>query len=249
MSGSTAMSAAGRSLPTTYPYGLISISKRDSQRAGSVPAPLYPVLEHLQGRRAISFGGAGHRTVVAFLDPALIRTGVFAGQRQPHQATRPLRRETVAIEQHLPKHGLRLVLTLLGGQPKPARAIGEIARSGVGGLQVEARQIVLRVGVAEIGRSVSEHLARPLWIGRDLRIRDTGQVIPSERDKGVGNDLRLRSGWAVLAMGVGDAAEIVEGEQVVLRHAVAFGVHPTELPLRNRVAVLGGILQRRKRGA
>src|SRR4029077_9276737 len=41
--------------------------------------------------------------------------------------------------------------------------------------------------------------------------------------------------------------EIVEGKQVVLRHTLAFGVHPTELPLRNRVAVLGGILQRRKR--
>src|SRR5215472_1353591 len=150
MSGSTAMCAAGSSLPTTYPCGLISISRRDSHRAGSVPAPLHPVLEHLQRQRAIAFGGAGHRAVVAFLDPALIRTGVFAGERQPHQASRPLRRETVTVEQHLPKHGLRLVLTLLRGQPKPARAIGEVAWRGVGSLQVEARQIVLRVSVAEI---------------------------------------------------------------------------------------------------
>jgi len=40
---------------------------------------LEPAAQHLQGCRAIAFGGAGHRAVVAFLDPAFLRAGIFVG--------------------------------------------------------------------------------------------------------------------------------------------------------------------------
>jgi hypothetical protein len=37
-------------------------------------------------------------------------------------------------------------------------------------------------------------------------------------------------------MRIGDAAEIFEGAQIVLGDAVAIGIHPPELPLRERMA-------------
>src|SRR6516164_3934127 len=149
MSGSTVMSAPGRSRRTTYRCGPTWTSKRDRfGEVRSVPAALHPVLEHLQGHGAIVIRSAGDRAVVAFLDPTLVRTGVLARKRQPHQATRALRRDAVAIEQHLPEHRLRLVLALLRRKAEPARAIGELARRRIGGLQVEPGEIILRVGIS-----------------------------------------------------------------------------------------------------
>ena len=42
---------------------------------------------------------------------------------------------------------------------------------------------------------------------------------------------------------VGDAAEIFKRPQIVLGDAIAVGIHPAELPLRHRMAALGGVLQ------
>jgi hypothetical protein len=91
-------------------------------------AALHPVLEHLQGCRAIAFGGAGHRAVVAFLDPAFLRAGIFVGQRQPHQATRPLARQIVAIDHHAGARTLRARGRRLLGpdKRKSAREISEL---------------------------------------------------------------------------------------------------------------------------
>ena len=50
-------------------------------------------------------------------------------------------------------------------------------------------------------------------------------------------------------MRVGDAAEIFERAQIVLGDAVAIGIHPAELPLRDGMAAFGRILQRRQRAA
>src|SRR5271163_5315749 len=68
-----------------------------------------------------------------------------------------------------------------------------------------------------------------------------------ERHEGAGDKARLRRAWIFLRMGIGDLAEIVEGAKVVLRHAVAVGVHAAELPLRHRLPLLGGILKRGER--
>ena len=46
-------------------------------------------------------------------------------------------------------------------------------------------------------------------------------------------------------MGVGELLEIFERAIVVARDAVAVGIHAAELPERDAVAMLGGVLQRR----
>ncbi len=140
------------------------------------------------------------------------------------------------------------MLALLGGQTKPARAVAEIVPRGVRRLQVKPRQIVLRVGVAEIGRGIGEHLPGAIGIGLDLGVRDAVEVVAPQRHEGIGDDRRLRRRRAVLGMRVGDAAEIFEGAQIVLDDAIAIGIHPAELPLRDGMATLGGVLQRSQRG-
>src|SRR5271165_6366267 len=92
----------------------------------SIPLALHPVLEHLQRHGAVVVGGLGESAVVVFLDPGLVRTGAVAGERQPHQAAGGLPRQAVAVEQHLAEQRLRLVLALLRGKAKPARAVAEI---------------------------------------------------------------------------------------------------------------------------
>ncbi len=66
----------------------------------------------------------------------------------------------------------------------------------------------------------------------------------AELHERVGDEARLRKLRIVFGMGIGDAAEILEGAQFVARHAVARRIHAAELPLRQRVALLGGVLQR-----
>src|SRR3954454_23262398 len=110
----------------------------------SVLAPLHPVLEHLQRHGAVVLGGLGDRTVVAFLDPGLVRRGAVARERQPHQAAGRLPRQLVAVKKHLSEHGLGLVLALLRGEAKPARAVSRIA-GRADAVEIKPRQIVLGV--------------------------------------------------------------------------------------------------------
>ena len=69
----------------------------------------------------------------------------------------------------------------------------------------------------------------------------------AERDECVGDEARLRRVRIIVGVAVGDAAEIFEGLEIVLRDAVAFGIHAPELPLRQRVALLGRVFERRAR--
>ena len=192
------------------------------------------MLEHLQCHGAVVVGGLGESAVIAFPNPALVGGGIVARQRQPHQAAGGLPRQPVAGEQHLAEHRLRLMLALLGCQTKPARSVAEVVPRGVRRLQVKPRQIVLRVGIAEIGRGIGKHLPGAIGVRLDLGIRDAVEVVASQRHEGVGDDRRLRRRRAVLGMRVGDAAEIFEGAQIVLDDAIAIGIHPAELPLRGR---------------
>src|ERR1700692_2572758 len=142
MSVSTAMCAPGRNRRITCRSGSTWIWRRPEVRPfvrarRSVPAALYPVLKHLQRHRTVILGRLADRLVVAVLDPDLVRRGAVARQRQPHQPAGGLTRQLVTVEQHLTEHGLRLMLALLGGQTKPARAIAEIIARGAGALEVE----------------------------------------------------------------------------------------------------------------
>src|SRR4029077_12934004 len=71
-----------------------------------------------------------------------------------------------------------------------------------------------------------------------------GEIILPESDERIGDEGRLRPVRIVVRMAVGDAAEILEGAQVAAWHALAGGVHAAELPLRDRIALLGRVLQR-----
>ena len=66
----------------------------------------------------------------------------------------------------------------------------------------------------------------------------------TECNEGIGDEARLRRVGIVLGMTVRDAAEIFESLEIVLRNAVAFGVHAAELPLRERVAFFSGVFER-----
>src|SRR5260370_41679279 len=108
------------------------------------------------------------------------------------------------------------MLALLGGKAEPARAIAEIIPRRADAPEIEPGQIILRVGITEIRRRVGEHLPRALWIGLDLRVGNAVEVVPPQRDKGVGDDRRLRRRRAVFLVGIGDAAEILKGAKIVL---------------------------------
>src|SRR5271154_2517738 len=151
----------------------------------SVALALHPVLKHLQRHGPVVVGSLGNSAVVTFLDPDFVRTGAIASQGQPHQAARSLARQAVAVEQHLNEQGLRFVLSLLRRKTQPARAIAEVVARSIGSLEVEPRQIVLRVRITEIGRGIGEHFACAIRVRLDLGIGDTVQVIAPERDKGV----------------------------------------------------------------
>src|ERR1700756_634610 len=85
-----------------------------------IPLAAHPSLDHLQRHGTIVVGGLGKSAVVALLDPGLIGPGAVAGQGQPHQPARGLARQLLAVEQHLAKQRLRLMLALLRGQAEPA---------------------------------------------------------------------------------------------------------------------------------
>ena len=66
----------------------------------------------------------------------------------------------------------------------------------------------------------------------------------AERHEGVGDEARPRDRRVFVGVGVGELLEIFERAIVVAGDAVAVGIHAAELPEREAVAVLGGILQR-----
>src|SRR6516225_9343082 len=99
-----------------------------------------------------------------FLDPSVLWAGRIAREREPHQAARGLTRYELALEQHVAEQRLRLILALVGGEAEPARRELRILRPN-GSFDVDAAQIVLCIGVAEVGRRISKHLARAIRIG------------------------------------------------------------------------------------
>src|SRR5262249_58982823 len=81
-------------------------------------------------------------------------------------------------------------------------------------------------------------------IGLDVAIWNSLKIIVSERNEGVGDEARLRGVRIVIGVTVGDAAEIVERLEIVLRHAIAFRIHAAEFPLRERMTVFRSIFKR-----
>jgi hypothetical protein len=55
----------------------------------------------------------------------------------------------VAGKQHGAQHGLRLALPLLRRQAEPARRLARVVRRA-DAVEIEPRQIILRLGIAEI---------------------------------------------------------------------------------------------------
>src|SRR4029078_8014036 len=108
---------------------------------------------------------------------------------------------------------------------------------------VESATIVLRRWVAEIRCRVGEHLSRALRVALDFRLRNSLEIIMTERNEGVRDEARLRQVGVFVCAAAGDAAEIFESLEIVLRNAVAFGIHAAEFPLRERVTFLGGVFK------
>ena len=110
--------------------------------------------------------------------------------RQPHETFGALERKSVeAIEQHMAEQRLSLKVTLVGRDRQPTRSLTRIARhDAVGTIEIEACQIILRVGIAEIQRRILKHFQCPLRVGLDVGFRDAVEAVDADRHKGVGND-------------------------------------------------------------
>src|SRR5262249_13086432 len=113
--------------------------------------------------------------------------------------------------------------------------------------EIKPPQLVLRVGIAEIGRCIAEHVAGAGEIGRDLRVWYAGQIVMTKCNEGISDEPRLRATGCFIRIAVGDLAEIIERAQIVAWHAIAVGVHPVKLPLRHWLTLLGSVLQRGER--
>ena len=88
------------------------------------------------------------------------------------------------------------------------------------------------------------HLVRARRVRLDVGALDALEEIRAERHEGVGDDGRVRRIRALVGVFVGDLGEVFEGLEVVERHAVAARIHAPELPLGERVALLGGEFER-----
>ena len=92
-------------------------------------------------------------------------------------------------------------------------------------------------------RRVVEHLQRPIGVRGDPRVGNAVEIVDAECDEGARHERRLARVGLVLVVIVDDLREVVEGLGIVVGHAVARRVHLAELPLRQRFAALGSILQ------
>src|SRR5262249_60313371 len=90
-----------------------------------------------------------HRAVIELGAPGLIGASAILGEREPHEAARGLARNMIALKQHGTEHRLRLALTFLCREAEPSRCLARIARSA-GAVEIQPRQIILRVGIAEV---------------------------------------------------------------------------------------------------
>src|SRR6516225_9573681 len=185
-----------------------------------IVAALEPIFEIDERRGAFVIARTLERAVIDRLHPGFVGAGAVAAENEPHQPARRLPRHDLSLEKHVAQGDLGATLALGRGQLEPARCLMRVAWCRG---EVETTEFVLRVGVAEIGRGVAEHVAGAGAVRRDLRIRYAGQIIMPERDEGVGDEAGLRRARCFVWMAVGDLAEIAERAQVIARYASATG--------------------------
>jgi hypothetical protein len=137
-------------------------------------------------------------------------------------------------------------VALVGGEHEPRNRPLRIA-TDPRAFDVEHRELVLRLGIAEVRRCVIKHPPCPFRARGDRRIGDAGQVILPQRYERVGDIARAWYRRIIVGVAVGEFAEILKRPVGVGRHAVPRRIHATELPQREAVPVLGGVLQRTDR--
>src|ERR1700704_1705456 len=211
-----------------------------------IPTALQPGFEIGKRERPLVVGRLLERRSVQIGHPFFLRRGI-AREREIHQAARDLARQRLAIEQRGAQQGLSLVLAFVGRQLEPACGLPDVLRAALP-LDQHAAELVLGVGVAEIGCRIGEQIARARRAGGHRRVRNAADIISAERHEGVGDETRLPRAQAVVRMAVDDAAEILESPHIVATDLIAVGIHAAELPLSHRVAVLGGEFERPQPG-
>ena len=209
--------------------------------ARPLAAAVQPALDIRQRERALVF----RRLLEGGLAGSAIQIDLVARRRSRASATsapRGLARHMIALEQHA-----RASPAPRTGPCSPTARTSAPRRRIVAApspFEIEPRQMELSVGIAE---DRTRHR-------RTFRARDRSGLIGTSECRRDNNVRARQRHWRrsapadvlalVVAVAVGDAAEIFERAQIVLRHAVALGVHAAELPLRQRVALLGGVLKR-----
>src|SRR5215471_6767743 len=116
-----------------------------------IVATLEPIFEIDERHGAFVIARTLERAVVDGLHPGFVGAGTVAAENEPHQPARRLPRHDLPLEKHVAQGDLSAALALGRGQLEPARCLMRVAwRRG----EVEATELVLRVGVAEIGMPV-----------------------------------------------------------------------------------------------
>ena len=148
-----------------------------------------------------------------------------------------------AAQQHVAENRARRGMALLGGELHPARRLARIALRA-GAVQIEPREIVLAVRVAEIGGGIVEHIEGAVGIRLHIGALDAVEEITAERDEGAGDDARIRGAGDLVGILIRDLREILESLEIIDRNAVATGIDAAKLELCGEMPARGGEFER-----
>ena len=175
---------------------------------------------------------------------------ILMGQDNQGETPRPPFPHILAAPQNLAERRLRRRVLFLGGNGEPIDGEPHILLDA-GPIHIEAGEPVLRLGITEIARGVTEQVHGIRRVGRKRPGRNAVEIVLAKGNESFGGIFRDRTRWADIGLLVGDLLEIGKGLGVVLRHLPARGVGARELDLSPQHAAQGGIFERgqRSRGA
>ena len=212
--GAAALAAAPDAGTTIFSVGFALAGRHDGGRLHAAQLG-----QHRLGVLAGRGVGLGERLAIEIADPFRLlaaRDRVLMRQDDQSETPRLPLADVLAAPQDLAERGLRGRVLLLGGDGEPIDGEADILLDAVA-VQIEARQPVLRLGIAEIARGMAEQVNGVRRVRRKRHGGNAVDVILAERDERLGGVFGDRARRADIGLLVGDLLEIGEGLGVVLR--------------------------------
>src|SRR6266540_16345 len=166
---STSMYGPGRSRLTTCQWWSIWLS---ILRNAAVAAPVFDVTVR---QRSLVHVRLRHGAAIGLADPGIVRARAVLGDREPEQAHGGLARNPLPPEQHAAEQGLRAALALVRCQPQPARRLDAVLGGAVAE-QVDPAEMILGIGIAEVGRGMAEQVERDRWVRLHRGVGDALEI-------------------------------------------------------------------------